>query len=74
LTTQDEKEGLGFIAIAMLMPFVLSVPPVIGWFFGRWLDGKLGTDPYFMYIFIILGIAAGIREFIRLLKKFSANI
>lgn len=53
------------------IPFVLSVPPVLGWWIGSWMDEKLGTEPYFMYILIILGFVAGFRELYRILKRFG---
>ena len=34
-------------------------------FGGRWLDGKLGTEPAFMLVGVLLGTAAGFYSFIR---------
>jgi len=45
---------------------LLVVSTAIGYFFGSWLDRKLGTDPWFMLVFTILGIAAGFIEMIKL--------
>ena len=67
----EEPNKLRLIGLCVTLPFVLSVPPVIGWALGTWLDGKFGTEPYLMYAFIILGGISGVREFIRLLKKVS---
>jgi len=65
----EEPNRLRLIGLCVTMPFVLSVPPVIGWALGTWLDKKLGTEPYLMYGLIILGLFSGVREFIRLVKK-----
>ena len=53
------------------IPFVLALPPIIGWFLGRLLDKYLHTSPYLMYLFLLLGIAAGIKEFIHIIKKYG---
>jgi ATP synthase protein I len=34
----------------------------IGVWFGLWLDAKLGTRPWFFYIFLLIGIAAGFKN------------
>ncbi|MBP9084676.1 MAG: AtpZ/AtpI family protein [Kofleriaceae bacterium] len=42
---------------------------IIGMFFGRWLDGKLGTDPAFMIVFLIFGFAAGMKGVMRAVRS-----
>src|SRR5262245_37479305 len=37
----------------------LGLSVVVGVLFGRWLDGKLGTEPWLMLVFLALGLAAG---------------
>jgi ATP synthase protein I len=65
LTNRDynwmRKAGLAS-SIGIMM--VVSV--VIGWLFGSWLDSKLGTAPWMMLIFTLMGIAAGFIEMIRI--------
>ncbi len=41
----------------------------IGLFFGIWLDSKTGVAPWFTFIFMILGIAAGFRNIALAIKK-----
>jgi F0F1-type ATP synthase assembly protein I len=43
----------------------MGVSVLIGLFFGWWLDGKLGTFPVMMIVFLGLGFAAGIRSLLR---------
>ncbi len=59
------------IGALVTIPFVLVVPPMVGWFIGKWIDRKWGTKPYFMYGLIILGIVAAIRECYRIIKRFA---
>ena len=51
------------------IPFLLAIPPVAGVFIGRWIDGKAGTEPAFLIVFVILGFVAGIREVANVIKK-----
>jgi ATP synthase protein I len=59
------------IGVFVILPFVLAVPPILGWFIGKWLDKHLHTSPYLKYVFLILGILAGIRECYRLIKEYG---
>lgn len=65
----DDRKKIQLIGILVTIPFVLSVPPIIGWAIGTWIDKKMDTGHIFMYIFIILGFVAAIREFIRIIKN-----
>jgi ATP synthase protein I len=38
-------------------------------FLGSWLDRKLGTEPYFTLLFLVIGIAAGFRNIYALIQK-----
>ena len=40
----------------------LAASTVIGLFGGRWLDGKLGTEPWLSIVGLILGVVAGFRS------------
>lgn len=38
-------------------------------FLGIWLDRKLGTDPYLTLLFLLMGIVAGFRNMVLLIKR-----
>jgi len=69
----DEKkpDDLLKIGIFMTIPFVLAVPPMVGWVIGKWLDDYFGTGNKIMYVFLILGLIAGFRELFRIIKKYG---
>lgn len=46
---------------------------LIGLFFGKWLDGKLGTLPLFLLVGLFLGLATGIYSMLRLIKTFTGD-
>ena len=41
----------------------------IGFFGGKWLDGRLHTAPWLSLIGLLLGIASAFRELIRIAKR-----
>jgi ATP synthase protein I len=57
------------VGILTLIPVVLAVSPIVGYFIGHLLDRWLGTDPYLMIVFIILGFVAGGREVANLVRR-----
>jgi ATP synthase protein I len=58
-------------AVFIMLPFILAVPPILGWFIGMWLDKHLHTAPYLKYVCLILGLLAGARECYRLIKEYG---
>lgn len=54
------------------MAFTIPAGVVVGYFGGRWLDGRLGT--HWLYILgLILGAAAGLFQVVRLLMQDPAD-
>lgn len=47
----------------------LAVSVIIGLFFGQWLDGRIGTGPWMMILFLCLGFAAGLRSIYRFVRQ-----
>lgn len=75
MDNDDEKRSkVQLIAAYITIPFVLGVPPIIGWLIGSWLDKYFGTGPYLMFVLIALGFIAGFREFYRIVKKYGDGI
>lgn len=48
---------------------VLVAAILIGWFVGKWIDGRLGIAPWGMVSGVLLGTAAGFVELFRVVKK-----
>jgi len=57
------------LGMLTIIPFLLGVSPLVGFFMGRWLDRRLGTEPVLTWAFLALGFVAGIRETVRILRK-----
>jgi F0F1-type ATP synthase assembly protein I len=47
----------------------MGIAVIIGLLFGRWLDGKLGTDPWLMLVFTGFGMAAGLKGVFRAVRE-----
>lgn len=56
------------------IPILLAVGPILGYFAGNWLDGKLGTEPVFTIILIVLGFIASGRETYNLIRIASKDL
>ena len=67
---RDSFRNLGSVST---MGFSMVFSIIIGILFGRWLDGKLGTAPWFFFIFMLLGIAAGFRNMFLLARRNSRD-
>lgn len=72
---RDEKYTL-FRQVGLLtaVPFVLAVAPLLGYFFGAFLDRRLGTSPVFMIFMIVLGFVAGARQVYNLVRLSSRDV
>ncbi len=71
---KDNKEKIRLyrqLSLIGIIPAMLAVGPLIGLFVGKWLDKKLGTDPYLMWVLIFLGFIAAGKEVYRIIKKVS---
>lgn len=74
LTEENEnRKRLQQMAVFMTLPFVMAVPPAIGWLIGWWLDKRWDTT-YLAYVFVFFGVIAGIRETYRIIKRFGSGI
>jgi F0F1-type ATP synthase assembly protein I len=49
--------------------WIFVVMVLMGLFGGRWIDGKMGTDPLFTLLGAFLGIAAGFYNFFKVTLK-----
>jgi F0F1-type ATP synthase assembly protein I len=55
------RQGLRHLGLGV----ELIAPLLAGLFGGYWLDGKLGTSPWFLITGTVLGFAAGFLNFFR---------
>ena len=68
---ENQRKWIRGAGLASTVGLVLVVSTVIGYAFGSWLDKKLGTDPWLMLVFTLMGIAAGFIEMFRIVLRLS---
>jgi F0F1-type ATP synthase assembly protein I len=56
---------------AILSQLVGSV--LVGLFLGRWLDGFVGTEPLFLIIGLLIGLAGGVYAMLRLVNHYFSG-
>jgi F0F1-type ATP synthase assembly protein I len=67
----DRQSLQAFSYSTLGLELVLSI--VIGLFGGRWLDGKLGTEPVLTFVGLGFGLAAGFRFVYRAATRMRAE-
>lgn len=65
----DIHKAVELGSIGLLLPSSI----IVGLFFGYCLDKVLGTHPWFLLIFTILGVISGILSLFRALKKLDKD-
>jgi ATP synthase protein I len=51
----------------------VAVAIAIGYFGGHYLDNKLGTQPWMMYVGILAGIGAAIKALVRVTRDYRRS-
>jgi F0F1-type ATP synthase assembly protein I len=60
-TTRDAYRALSLSSLGLEM----GIAVILGLVVGRWLDGRLGTEPWLMLLMTALGMAAGFKGVFR---------
>ncbi len=47
----------------------MGLAVLVGWWIGQWLDGRFGTKPYLMLVFMGCGIAAAFKGLFRAARQ-----
>ena len=68
------KQGREYAQLALLgsvLPILIGAPAV-GFFLGKWADGKFGCSPWLTAIGCLLGFAAAVREIYNIVCRAQA--
>lgn len=69
---QNPRQGHGQarrIGLLTMIPAVLAAGPIVGFLVGSYLDQRVGTGPWLMIFFLVLGGISGVRQTISLVTK-----
>lgn len=67
----DDRSDWRGIGIGFTIPMMLAASVIVGCLIGYYLDQWLGTSPWLFLLFLALGITAGIRETMLLIRKIN---
>jgi len=62
------------VMLLATIPLYIGVAPIVGWWLGRWVDRKAGTEWVFQAIGSALGIGAAILETIRIVRRAQRDL
>ncbi len=68
-TFVDYRKLADMSSLAMTLPVSIAA----GLFFGYWLDKWLGTKPWMLCIWTLLGVAAGLISLVRGIRKYEKD-
>lgn len=72
-STSRAVGGLRVVALFSGMGLGMAASIAIGAFGGKWLDGRLGTEPWLLVLGFALGTVAGFVHLFRLISQLSSN-
>jgi F0F1-type ATP synthase assembly protein I len=69
LLNREQREQLKQLGSLSTIGLELGLSIALGYLGGRWLDGKLGTEPWLQWIGLSLGLAAGALSLYRVVRR-----
>jgi ATP synthase protein I len=67
---QAPNSALQALAVTTTIGVELSIAVVLGYYGGKYLDGRLGTEPWFLLAGVLLGLAVGVMGVYKTLQGF----
>ena len=67
---QHNRQPLKAMALMTAISSQIVGSVLIGTFAGKWLDGYVNTEPLFLVIGLLLGLAAGIFAMLRTVRQY----
>ena len=71
--TDKKTEGLENFVLVTQVGINMAVPVLLGLYIGKKLDDWLNKSPLFLFIFIVLGIAASFTNLFKTIEKTSGD-
>jgi len=70
---QKQRHPLQAIGLMSAIVSQLAGSVLVGIFGGRWIDRQFDTDPLFLVIGLLLGLAAGIYAMLRTVRQYFSG-
>jgi F0F1-type ATP synthase assembly protein I len=69
LLNREQREQLKQVGSLSTIGLEIALSIAFGYFAGRWLDDKLGTEPWLEWIGLGFGLAAGALSLYRVVRR-----
>ncbi len=70
----EPDAGWRSASLAMMIPTIMLVGPLVGYFLGRWIGDKGFGEPRLGGgIGLLLGFMAGVREIVKIIQRISKS-
>ena len=70
---QEKQRSFTQLARVATVGTQMAACVLVGWGAGYWLDGKFGTKPWLMLLFLLLGVVAGFKGLIETAQQISRS-
>lgn len=70
---EDKRRPFRAMALMSTILSYLVGPTLLGLFAGRWLDNKVNTEPLFLVIGLLIGLATGIYGMLYAVRQFFSG-
>lgn len=70
---RPKKYWVRALGDAMNLATTVAACVVLGYFFGKWLDGKFGTEPWLTVAGFLVGVIAGMKAMWQMLERSSSD-
>lgn len=57
------------IGLVTTIPMIFAAGPLVGFWIGSWIDGRLGSDPWGKIVVSLLGFVAGLKQVIEIIRR-----
>jgi ATP synthase protein I len=73
LMSRKPRHPFRAMALMSIILSQLAGSMLIGLFFGKWLDGQVGTEPLFLVLGLLMGLGTGIYAMLRSVRQFFSG-
>lgn len=57
------------IGTVTTIPMILAAGPLVGFWFGQWIDRRFGSEPWGTVIVALLGLIASVKQVIQIIQR-----
>ena len=70
MSKEGKNKGMQALALTTTISMEIAITVTLGFWLGRFLDDRFGTEPWIMVAGVLLGMGLGILGIIQTLERF----